>query len=673
MQTVLVANRSEIALRILRTVRAMGLRGVAVHSDADADAPHVRGADIAVRIGPAPAADSYLSRDAVLAAARTSGADAVHPGYGFLSEDATFARACVDAGLVFVGPPADAIATMGDKIAAKQAVEKAGVPVVPGFADLDADDGTLVAAAAEVGFPLLVKAAAGGGGKGMRAVHDPSELPDALASARREAAAAFGSDGLLLERLIDRPRHVEVQVLADAHGTVLAVGERECSLQRRHQKIVEECPSPWVDADVRRRMSEAAVAAARSCGYVGAGTVEFLVDPQEGSFWFLEMNTRLQVEHPVTEEVYRLDLVAWQLRIAAGERLDLDVVPHGHAVEARVYAEDPGRGFVPTGGVVDALVWPEHAVAGGGFRPDRRLPDVAGRVRIDSGIDTGTEVSSRYDPMLAKVVAWAPDRAAALRVLDAALADTVVLGVGTNLGLLRGLLADADVKAGRLDTGLVERRLDTLSPEPPDNHWAAAVALGRTLDLEPRGTIRSRFDVPDGWRVGGRASAHWQVTIGEVTTDVAVTGLAGDAEVTIGTSEPVAARAVADGLWLHVTVDGCTRRYARANDWLSRDGIAWRARVGGELASARARHDGGAGGPVVSPMPGVVITVAVAEGERVDFGQTLVVVEAMKMEQPVTAPVAGIVRALEVHVGAQVSMEQVLAVVEPDVADGEES
>src|SRR6516164_11285463 len=419
----------------------MGIASVAVYSDADAGARHVREAGEAVRIGPPPAADSYLNIDAIIEAARAAGAQAIHPGYGFLSENASFARACAGAGLTFIGPPPEAIEAMGDKIAAKATVAAAGVPVVPGAGAPGLSDEDLARAVAGIGFPVLIKPSAGGGGKGMRLVASAAELGPALEGARREALAAFGDGTLLAERYISGPRHIEIQIMADSHGHVIHLGERECSLQRRHQKIIEEAPSPLLDAARRAAMGAAAVEAARSVGYTGAGTVEFIVpgdSPDE--FYFMEMNTRLQVEHPVTELVYGLDLVEWQLRVAAGEELTAlpamnGTAMNGHAVEARVYAEDPARGFLPTGGTVLALREPggEH-------------------VRVDSGLAEGMAVGSRYDPMLAKVIAWGPDRATALRRLDGALAGTTVLGVTTNIAFLRELLADPDVRAGRLDT-----------------------------------------------------------------------------------------------------------------------------------------------------------------------------------------------------------------------------
>ena len=429
--TVLVANRGEIACRVIRTLRRLGLRSVAVYTDPDAAAPHVALADVAVHLGPAPA---YQSVDAVIGAAQRASAQAIHPGYGFLSENTAFAAACERAGITFVGPPASAIEAMGDKIRAKRTVAKAGVPVVPG-SDVHAgdglalDDGALARAAAQIGYPVLLKPSAGGGGKGMREVHQADDLAGAITAARREARGSFGDGTLLVERLVTDPRHIEIQVLADAHGNVIHLGERECSLQRRHQKIIEEAPSPLLDQTRREAMGAAAVEAARAVGYVGAGTVEFIVGAERpDEFFFMEMNTRLQVEHPVTEEIFGLDLVELQLRVAAGEREPWPArrQARGHAVEARIYAEDPAAGFLPTGGRVLALSWPDG-------------------VRVDSGIAAGSVVGSDYDPMLAKVIAHGADRGEALARLDAALGEVVVLGVGTNTAFLRALLADPDV------------------------------------------------------------------------------------------------------------------------------------------------------------------------------------------------------------------------------------
>ncbi len=656
--TVLVANRGEIALRVVRTLRALGIGSVAVYSDADAGAPHVAAADVAVRLGPAPAARSYLSVPAILAAARATGARAVHPGYGFLAENAAFAAACADAGLVFVGPPPSAIAAMGDKIRARRTAVAAGVPVVPGADGTGLSDDELARAAADLGYPVLLKPSAGGGGKGMREVHGPAQLADALAAARREALGAFGDATLLVERLVTAPRHVEIQVLADHHGAVLHLGERECSLQRRHQKIVEEAPSPLLTPAQRARMGAAAVAVARAVAYRGVGTVEFVLGADRpDEFFFLEMNTRLQVEHPVTELVTGLDLVELQLRVAAGEPLALtqdEVVLRGHAVEARVYAEDPGTGFLPTGGRVLAL----------------REPSGPG-VRVDSGIAAGVLVGADYDPLLAKVVARGADRAEALARLDAALAGTAVLGLGTNVAFLRALLADPDVRAGRLDTGLVGRRLADLARAdlPPDVPGAATGAW--LLAREPRGPVVDPFDVPGGWRPGGPAWVTRRLAVaGHAPLEVRCRGRAADAELVVGGGPPVRTRTAADpdGTVAH-THDGVTRRYVVAVDahgvtWVSRDGRTWavRDRAAGEAAAGAVA---GAAGPVRSPMPGRVSVVAVVEGERVTAGQQLVVVEAMKMEHVLTAPVDGVVRALRARPGGAVARDAVLLTLEP--------
>ncbi|MFF5309426.1 ATP-binding protein [Streptomyces massasporeus] len=630
-ETVLVANRGEIAVRVIRTLRSMGVRSVAVFSDADADARHVREADTAVRIGPAPASESYLSVERLLEAAARTGAQAVHPGYGFLAENAAFARACAEAGLVFIGPPADAIALMGDKIRAKETVQKAGVPVVPGGRDPDLAD-----AARELGAPVLLKPSAGGGGKGMRLVRDLTRLEDEIASARREARASFGDDTLLVERWIDRPRHIEIQVLADGHGNVVHLGERECSLQRRHQKIIEEAPSVLLDEETRSAMGEAAVQAARSCGYRGAGTVEFIVpgtDPS--SYYFMEMNTRLQVEHPVTELVTGLDLVEWQLRVAAGEPLGFtqqDVRLTGHAVEARICAEDPARGFLPSGGTVLKL----------------REPQGDG-VRTDSGLTEGTEVGSLYDPMLSKVIAYGPDRATALRKLRAALAETVTLGVQTNAGFLRRLLGHPAVVSGDMDTGLVEREVEGLVPTdvPEEVYEAAAAVRLEALKPEPRGWT-DPFSVPSGWRLGGEPKPpafHLRVREPEEYTP------RGTATVT---DDRVA-----------VTLDGVRHTFHRAADWLGRDGDAWHVRDHDPVAASLTRAAHAGADSLTAPMPGTVTVVKVAAGDEVSAGQSLLVVEAMKMEHVISAPHAGKVTELDVAPGTTVAMDQVLAVIAP--------
>nr|WP_261576333.1 biotin carboxylase N-terminal domain-containing protein [Frankia gtarii] len=747
----LVANRGEIAVRIIRTLRDLGIRSIAVYSDADAGARHVREADVAVRLGPTPARESYLDIDAVLEAAQVAGAQAIHPGYGFLAENAAFVRACEAAGLFFIGPPAAAVEVMGDKIVARRTVAEVGVAVVPGRSSPAMTDAAITEAAGQLGYPVLVKPSAGGGGKGMRVVRAPGEMAAALVSARREASAAFDDDALFVERLIARPRHVEVQVLADAHGTVLHLGERECSLQRRHQKIIEEAPSPLLDARTRERLGAAAVAVAGAVGYVGAGTVEFILSadaPDE--FYFMEMNTRLQVEHAVTELVTGVDLVAEQIRIAAGEPLrfgQADVRLAGHAVEARVYAEDPARGFLPTGGHILAFREPAGPA-----------------IRVDAGIAAGDTVGTAYDPMLAKIVAWGPDRPAAIARLDAALAATVLLGVTTNIGFLRALLGHPDVVAGRLDTDLVERDLAALTADELPAEAILGYALARLLALQPLGPLVDPWDIPSGWRPGEPAWLSWDVLIpgggtgsargdgsagddgpgddgpgddapagsaaaggdsvgGGVeeaapapapgggsglrsraaTVRVSVRGTPAAARIRLADGPPVAASVRQVGDDLLVTIGSITTRWAFAwavteggHDlaellsaagprvpiaaaqgsspagellWLGRDGRAWELAeavpvAGADPAAVR-------GGQARSPMPGTVIAVLVEPGTAVIDGQSLVVVEAMKMEHPVSAAAAGIVAEVLVRPGDLVGLDQVLAVVAPprDVAD----
>ncbi|MFI2103516.1 biotin carboxylase N-terminal domain-containing protein [Isoptericola sp. NPDC019693] len=721
-ETVLVANRGEIACRVIGTLRRLGIRSVAVYSDADAGARHVREADVAVRLGPAPAARSYLDVEAVVAAAVATGAQAIHPGYGFLSENPALARACARAGIVFVGPSVEALETMADKAAAKRLVASHDVPVLPGTVQDGLDDAALVAAAGDVGFPLLVKPVAGGGGKGMEVVRTAESLPGALASARRVAAASFGDDGLLLERLVERPRHIEVQVLADTHGAVVHLGERECTLQRRHQKVVEEAPSPAVDPETRARLGEAACAVARSVGYVGAGTVEFLVPGDDTTaFWFIEMNTRLQVEHPVTELVTGLDLVELQLRVAAGEPLGLrqdDVRLDGHAVEARLYAEQPARGFLPAAGRV--LAYDDAGVAAGPGATPRRL---------DSGLLPGAEVTGDYDPMLAKAVAWAPTRAEAIARLDGLLADVVVLGLETNAGFLRDLLADDDVRAGRLDTGLIDRFVTELSDAQPTGAPSASDNGAGPTDVSDVQGTRARhvsdsslvaaallahassaaaagpWAAFDGWRLNASAAPRCSVLVDAAGAEhaVAVTGSPDDAVVTVDDGEPVrAALRALDGLagGRHLlTVDGVTLPLAaavsgrRAHDtpgdgadspltappavvWVHVDGRASSFTVldRAALAARRRAERALAGGDGAAPgattvrvaMPGTVSAVPVADGDVVAAGQPVVVVEAMKMEHPLLAPVGGVVR-LDVRAGDQVRLDQVVAVVDPAV------
>jgi acetyl-CoA/propionyl-CoA carboxylase biotin carboxyl carrier protein len=671
--TVLVANRGEIAVRIISTLRMLGIRSVAVYSDADRRARHVSAADVALRIGPAAASQSYLDIDAVVQAAVASGAQALHPGYGFLAENPELARACAEAGITFVGPPVSAIEAMGDKIRAKQTVAANGVQVVPGVGAPGMTDEQLVEAAGDLGFPILIKPSAGGGGKGMRLVEGPAGLPGELAAARREALGAFGDDSLLLERFVGRPRHIEVQVLADSHGQVVHLGERECSLQRRHQKVIEEAPSPWLHEEHRQALGEQAVAASRACGYVNAGTVEFIVSgdrPDEA--YFMEMNTRLQVEHPVTELTWGVDLVELQLRVAAGERLPFtqaDLRRRGHAFEARVYAEDPARGFLPTGGRVLALDEPSE------------LADV----RVDSSLVIGADIGSTYDPMLSKIIAWGPDRDAARRSLEAALASTTILGVTTNLAFLRTVLADPDVVAGRLDTELVERiaeRYDGPGGGPPR---AAVVAAAARVILgeDPEGRRSTAgldpWDDRGGWRIGTRAWSTWRATDADGTAhtvrlrrrvDAAVHDGVGDHpgfEVLGDDGEVVdASFHVAPGE-IRVDLAGETTRWSVARSgrttWVGRQS---RTYAFSEPDPALVAAAAGAGtGTVTSPMPGTVVTVTVERGEHVLAGQALVVVEAMKMEHTVRAPGDGQVADVLVAVGDQVALNQLLAVVKP--------
>jgi acetyl-CoA/propionyl-CoA carboxylase biotin carboxyl carrier protein len=652
LHTVLVANRGEIAVRVIRTLKAMGLRSVAVYSEADATARHVAAADLAVAIGPAPVRDSYLNISAIVDAAIRTGAQAVHPGYGFLSENSVFAAALASVGVTFIGPPVGAIRTMGDKIAAKGTVAAFGVPVVPGIARPGLTDADLIAAADDIGYPVLVKPSAGGGGKGMRMVERPADLVAALVSARRESAAAFGDDTLFLERFVLRPRHIEVQVLADIYGNVVHLGERECSLQRRQQKVIEEAPSPLLDAATRARIGAAACDTARSVDYTGAGTVEFIVSadrPEE--FFFMEMNTRLQVEHPVTELVTGWDLVEWQVRIAAGEKLTVgqaDIPLHGHAIEARVYAEDPARGFLPTGGAVLEFVEPN----GPGMR-------------VDSGLSAGMFVGSDYDPMLAKVVAHGADRAAALRTLDRALADTAVLGVVTNVEFARFLLADPDVAAGRLDTGLLDRRAGDFVAAPPSDEQLIAAAAYRWLRLFPM-SAADLWELPSGWRVGTRVPVSIRLCAGDRTDHVHITGTPRAATVRIEDGESRLLQADLGGRQLVVTLDGLRTEYVVAAEdtkiWLAGGGAT---AVLEEVREAPVRPDDEHSGDaeLTSPLPGAVVAVSAHDGAEVEAGTVVVTVEAMKMEHPLAAPVDGVVELL-VTVGDQVKVGQPLARIE---------
>ncbi|HTJ61619.1 MAG TPA: biotin carboxylase N-terminal domain-containing protein [Candidatus Saccharimonadales bacterium] len=628
MMTVLVANRGEIARRIFRTAKRMDLRTVAVYSDADADSPFVREADTAIRIGPAPARDSYLNVASVIAAARESEARLIHPGYGFLSEQAAFAKACAAAGVTFVGPSPEVLSRLGDKAEAKAAAERAGVPVIPGYRGADQKDGAFASAARTVGYPVMLKPAAGGGGIGMQLVANDANLRDALARARRTARAAFGDERLILERAIERPRHVEIQLLADAHGTVLVLGERDCSAQRRHQKVIEETPSPAVDATLRARMNDAAIALAKAVGYVNAGTCEFIVD-QNGDFFFLEVNARLQVEHPVTELVWGVDLVEQQLRIAMGERLHIDATPRGHAVEARLYAEDPASGFLPSTGRIALLQWPDGP-------------------RIDSGIEEGSAVTADYDPLLAKVVVHAADRRSALDALGAALRGSTVFGVRTNERFLRNLVADPVMRAGGVDTGLIERTPELVqgpgeTPAQARALAAAAFAASTVLAIDPRDPWRALA----GWRAGGPATMT-------VLLDDRPVGLRGSGPYTVDEHTIVAGESA--GRW---AVDGEEGIAARdgTDIW-----VKWRGETYVLDTAGRQRSvDALAGTEITAPMPGVVLAVHARAGDRLKRGDLVCVVEAMKMELRVEAPGDGTVTKVLCAAGDQVKRGQRLA------------
>jgi 3-methylcrotonyl-CoA carboxylase alpha subunit len=640
--TLLVANRGEIARRIFRTAKRMGMRTVAVYSDADAALPYVREADVAIRIGDAPAAESYLAIDRVIAAAREAKADLLHPGYGFLAERPEFASAVDAAGMRFVGPPASVLKSLGDKAEAKAIAERAKVPVVPGYRGDDQSDEAFLRAARSVRYPVMIKPVAGGGGIGIQTVREESQLRDALARARRLATAAFGDERLLLERLVERPRHIEVQVLADEHGTVITLGDRDCSMQRRHQKIVEEAPAWRSDEKRREPMAAAAIAIACEARYRNAGTVEFVVDDR-GNFYFLEVNARLQVEHPVTELVYGVDLVEQQLRIAMGERLDLDAKRHGrqHAVEARIYAEDPAAGFLPSTGQLVHVRWPERS-----------------GIRVDAGYEEGDMVTRHYDPLLAKVIAFGGDRRIALGMLANALDETEVLGVRTNIRFVRALVARLNDQDVRIDTELVERELAALVPESapaPDEAYAvaaAAVATGARRRQDP-------WTATGAWRIGEGSATTIALREGERERAVR---LAGNGPYTYaghslaGVDEP--------HRWV---VDGAPAAAAASDGvvWTSVRGNVWEL----ETAPREREVERTAGAEVTAPMPGMVIAAQAVADRRVRRGDLLFVVEAMKMELRVEAPADGKVTQVLATVGQQVERGQRLAEFEAEVKD----
>jgi len=662
--TILVANRGEIACRILRTARRLGLRGVAVYSTADADAAHVAAADAAVAIGPAPAAESYLNIAAVVAAARDSGAQAVHPGYGFLAENADFAEACQAAGLVFVGPPPAAIRALGDKSRAKALMAKSGVPLVPGYHGAAQGRKRLAQAAADLGFPVLVKASAGGGGRGLRVVARAEDLPEALQAARREAEAAFGDGRLLIEKYLDRPRHVEVQVFADALGHTVHLFERDCSLQRRHQKVVEESPAPDLSAAVRDEMGAAAIAAARAADYRGAGTVEFLWDGQR--FYFLEMNTRLQVEHPVTEMVTGFDLVEWQLRVAAGEALPVrqnDIVPRGHAIEVRLYAEDPERDFLPGTGRLLRL----------------RLPREDGHLRIDSGVREGDVVSPHYDPLLAKMIVWDRDRDAALVRLRAALAEVVIAGPASNVAFLCAIAAHPAFAAGRVDTGFLARHRQDLLPErgPAGDDILAVAALAELLqrrDAARAAACRgadphSPWQTTDGWRLNAAPESFVRLADGPRSVTVTAREVTGGFELCLPGGGRMTACGSLDAAGdLAAELDGLpvTAVVVRHGEdlVLHRGGHVHRLGIVDPLHAAAAED--GHVGQMTAPMPGKVVAVKVAPGQAVERGELLIVLEAMKMEHGIAAPAAGTVAAVKVAAGDSVNEGAELIVFETE-------
>ena len=643
-RSILIANRGEIACRIIATARRLGLRAIAVHSEADRDALHVSLADEAWPIGPAPARDSYLDVAAIVAAARRSGADAVHPGYGFLSENADFAEACAAAGLVFVGPPASAIRAMGSKAAAKTLMGRAGVPLVPGYHGADQDPAVLAAEAGRIGYPVLIKATAGGGGKGMRVVDDPSRFAEALATARGEAAAAFGDDRVLVERYLRRSRHIEVQVFADRHGDVVHLFERDCSVQRRHQKVVEEAPAPGMTPERRAAMGRAACDAARAVGYEGAGTVEFIAEGDD--FFFMEMNTRLQVEHPVTEMITGQDLVAWQIRVASGEPLPLrqeDLAIRGHAVEVRLYAEDPARDDRPATGRLHRLRWPAAEP----------------HLRIDAGVREGDAVTVHYDPMLAKVIAWDETRAGALRRLSAALGGIEVAGVVTNLALLRGIVDAAEFAGGAVDTGFLDRHPELRrgpGTAPRDAVLAAVAAIRRDRAAAALAAAVASEDpwspwaAAGPWRLNGEARETVTLRAGDDLLALSILpGRDADFRVDVGDGAVLVEPGAGDGL----AIDGVRRRIPAVRDhdriWALVDGTAWAFDIVDPLAPPAGEAAGG--DRLVAPMPGRIVAVECGPGSAVGQGQVLMVLEAMKVQMRLSAPRAGAVAAVRVAVG----------------------
>jgi 3-methylcrotonyl-CoA carboxylase alpha subunit len=648
---ILIANRGEIACRVIKTARRLGIKTVAVYSDADRNARHVAMADEAVHIGPSPARDSYLVADKIIAAAQHTGAQAIHPGYGFLSENAGFAETCAKAGIVFIGPPPSAIHAMGSKSEAKKIMEKAKVPLVPGYHGDDQSPDLLAKEAQRIGFPVLIKASAGGGGKGMRVVEEAAKFADALAGAKREAKASFADDHVLVEKYLTRPRHIEIQVFADGHGNCLYLFERDCSIQRRHQKVIEEAPAPNMDPARRKAMGEAAVAAAKAIGYQGAGTVEFIAN-QDGTFYFMEMNTRLQVEHPVTEMITGQDLVEWQLVVAAGGRLPLtqdQLRIDGHAVEVRLYAEDPARNFLPSTGTLVHL----------------RLPEEGPHVRVDTGVRQGDVVTPFYDPMIAKVIVHDRDRTSAMRRMAALMGETEVVGVMTNAALLKALCSHPAFVGGEVDTGFIERHRDTLFAQlkPADDRMVAVATLARLMEFEPASASNDPWDQKNGFRLldEGQDEVRWQEGEREVAViarrlrDGAIAlGLPG------GTLDAWVRRGEDGRLAIKLGSDTFTATVIRR---LTMDGVDYAVFADGANRSLRlvdpldvTQYEAAASGEaaVKAPLPGKIIDLRVKAGDKVSKGQPLLVLEAMKMEHTLAAPADGTVKSVRYAVGEQV-------------------
>ncbi|WP_440138118.1 acetyl-CoA carboxylase biotin carboxylase subunit [Stenotrophomonas maltophilia] len=650
---VLIANRGEIACRVIATCRRLGIATVAVYSDADRNARHVRLADEAIRIGPAAARESYLRADAILDAARRSGAQAIHPGYGFLSENADFADACVAAGIAFIGPPASAIRAMGDKSAAKALMAKAGVPLTPGYHGDQQAPEFLRAQADGIGYPVLIKASAGGGGKGMRKVERSEDFVDALASCQREAAAAFGNDHVLVEKYVERPRHIEIQVFGGGQGEAVYLFERDCSVQRRHQKVLEEAPAPGMTPERRAAMGQAAVDAARAVGYVGAGTVEFIAGP-DGDFYFMEMNTRLQVEHPVTEFITGTDLVEWQLRVAAGQPLPMrqdELAIHGHAIEARLYAEDADRGFLPSTGTLRRL----------------RLPTPSANVRVDTGVEEGDSITPYYDPMIAKLIVWDVDRDAALRRMHQALADCQVVGVTTNAGFLRRLVQTGSFANAKLDTALIEREQAALTAiAEGDAAWWMLAAIAAQVST-PAASADARdphspWQAQDGWRLGAPAARVLPLQQGERAHAMKVWTTADGWRVQRDDDAPQHIVGQADGQALTVQLDD--RRWPlqlqRDGDQLYLFGSDGQHRFTLHDPVGESEQAGADAGSLLAPMPGRIVATLVAAGTQVTRGTPLLVLEAMKMEHTLQAPADGTVKGYRAKAGDQVGDGAVL-------------